>query len=90
MFKKAILFLAALSVLSASAYAEEKFTESGEVTFKYGGDIYICLLDKEGFRDFNLPGHKLSQSPCKLIQINTDLKKAGKVSFTFDNVILSF
>ena len=40
----------------------------------------------EEFRDFNIPGHELSQSPCKVTQMNTALKKAGKVSFTFDNI----
>ena len=86
MFKKAMLFLGILIMVSSLAYAEEKFTVSGEVTFQYDGDIYICLLTNEEFRDFNIPGHELSQSPCKVIQMNTDLKKAGKVSFTFDNI----
>ena len=86
MFKKAILFLAVLLMVSSFAYAEEKFTVSGEVSFQYDGDIYICLLTMEEFRDFNIPRHKLSQSPCRVIQLNTDLKKARKVSFTFDNV----
>ena len=40
----------------------------------------------EEFRDFIIPGHKLSQSPCKVTQMNTALKKAGKVSFTFNNI----
>jgi hypothetical protein len=35
---------------SSFAYAEEKFTVSGEVTFQYDGNIY--LLTMEGFRDF--------------------------------------
>ena len=48
--------------------------------------IYICLLTVEEFRDFNIPRHELSESPCKVIQMNTALKKAGKVSFTFDNI----
>jgi len=39
--KKAILFLGILFMVSAFAYAEEKFTVSGEVTFQYDGDIYI-------------------------------------------------
>ena len=86
MVKKAMLFLGILIIVFVFAYAEEKFTVSGEVTFQYDGDIYICLLTMEGLRDFNIPGHKLSESPCKVIQMNTDLKKAGKVSFTFDNV----
>ena len=84
MFKKALLFFATLLVVSSFAYAEEKFTISGEVTFQYDGNI--CLLTVEEFRDFNTPRHKLSESPCKVIQMNTDLKKAGKVSFTFDNI----
>ena len=86
MVKKALLFLGVLLMVFAFAYAEEKFTVSGEVTFQYDGDIYICLLTMEGFRDFNIPRHKLSESPCKVIQMNIDLKKAGKVSFTFDNI----
>ena len=85
MFKKAMFFLASFLLASAFTYAEEKFTISGEVTFQYDGNIYICLLTMEGFRDFSLPGHELSQSPCKVIQMNTDLKKVGKVSFTFNN-----
>ena len=86
MFKRAILFLASFLLVFAFAYAEEKFTISGEVTFQYEGDIYICLLTSEGLRDFVIPGHRLSESPCKIIKLNSDLKKAGKVSFTFDNV----
>ncbi len=86
MFKKAMLFLESFLLASAFAYGEDKFTVSGEVTFQYDGDVYICLLTMEEFRDFNIPGHELSQSPCKVIQMNTDLKKVGKVSFTFDNI----
>jgi uncharacterized protein (DUF2141 family) len=86
MVKKAILLLGILLMASGFAYAEEKFTVSGEVTFQHDGNIYICLLTMEEFRDFNISGHKLSESPCKVIHMNTALKKAGKVSFTFNNV----
>ena len=86
MLKKTMLFLASFLLASAFTYAEEKFTISGEVTFQHDGNIYICLLTMEEFRDFYRPRHTLSQSPCKVIQMNTDLKKAGKVSFTFDNI----
>ena len=86
MFKKSMLFLGILLMASGFAYAEEKYTISGEVTFQYDGNIYICLLTMEGFQDFHRPRHELSQSPCKVIQMNTALKKAGKVSFTFDNI----
>jgi hypothetical protein len=88
MLKKAILFLGFLFMASALAYAEEKYTISGEVTiqYDYDGKIYICLLTMEELRVLFIPGHKLSESPCKIIHMNTDLKKTGKVSFTFDNV----
>ena len=86
MFKKALLFLISFFLVSAFAYAEEKFTVSGEVTFQYDGDIYICLLTSEEFKNFLTPQHKLSESPCKVIHMNSDLKKAGKISFTFDNI----
>ena len=87
MIKKAMLFLGVLLMASGFAYAEEQCTISGEVSFQYDGSIYICLLTKEEFRDFNRPRHKLSESPCKAVEMNADLKKAGKVSFTFDNVL---
>ena len=86
MFKKAMFFLASLLLASAFAYAEDKYSISGEVTFQHDGNIYICLLTKEGFRDFNRPAHKLSKSTCKVVEMNANLKKAGKVSFTFDNI----
>ena len=86
MGKKSMLLLWILFMVFAFAYAEEKFTVSGEVTFQYDGDIYICLLTMEEFQDFHSPRHELSQSPCKVIHMNADLKKAGKVSFTFDNI----
>ena len=86
MVKKAMVLLGILLMVSAFAYAEDKFTISGEVTFQNDGNIYICLLTKEEFRDIIVPRRELSQSPCKVIHMNTDLKKAGKVSFTFDNV----
>ena len=86
MFRKLMLFLAALSMVSALAYAEDKYSISGEVTFQHDGNIYICLLTKEGFRDFNRPGHELSKSTCKVVEMNANLKKAGKISFAFDNI----
>jgi len=76
-----MLFLGIVLMVSSFAYAQEKFTISGEVTFQNDGNIY--LLTKEEFRDFTIPRHQLSQSLCKVLQMNTDLKKAGKVSFTF-------
>ena len=86
MFKKAMFCLASFMLVSTFAYAEEKFTVSGEVGFQYDGDVYICLLTMEEFRDVNIPGHELSKSPCKVIQMNTDLKKAGRIPFSFDNI----
>ena len=75
-------------LLFCVAYARENYTISGEVAFQYDGDIYICLYDKEVWRDFQTPGQELSLSQCKVIKMNADLKKAGKVSFTFDRVLL--
>jgi len=86
MVKKLVLFLVILTLVPALTYAQGKFTVSGEVTFQYDGDIYVCILTMGEFQDFNKPRHELSQSPCKTIHMNTDIKKAGKVSFTFNNV----
>ena len=48
MFKKAMFFLGVLLMASAFAYAEDKFTVSGEVTFpKRKGEILINLRAKK-------------------------------------------
>ena len=86
MAKKAILFFGFFLMVSSFAYAEKKYTISGEVTFQYDGNIYICLFTHEKLRDFVRPHHSLSKSICKVVKMNADLKKAGKVSLTFDNI----
>ena len=86
MFKKLVPLFIGLCLLFSVAFAEESYTLSGEVTFQYDGDIYICLLNMEGWRDFQTPRHELSQLKCKVIKMNTDLRGAGKVSFKFDSV----
>ena len=86
MFKNAMLFLAVLLLVSGFAYAEEKFTVSGEVTFQYDGDIYICLFTEEELHKFLLRNHELSPSECKVVRMNANLKRAGKVSFKFESI----
>lgn len=86
MFKKLVPLFVGLALLFSVAFAEENYKLSGEVTFSYNGDIYICLLNMEGWRDFQTPRHELSQLKCKVIKMNADLRGAGKVSFKFDSV----
>jgi hypothetical protein len=86
MLKKLLPLFFGIGLLYSVAFAEENYTLSGDVTFREDGDIYICLLTKEGFRDFQTPGHELTPQKCKVIKMNADLKGAGKVSFKFDSV----
>ena len=86
MFKKLVFLCISFGLLLSVAYAGGSYTLSGNVTFQYEGNIYICPLTMEEFRDFTTPQHKLSESPCKIVQMNPNLKKAGKVSFRFENV----
>ncbi len=76
--------IATMIVFVSAAYAGENYTISGDVTFQYDGDIYIYLFTKEGFRDFTSNFELLPSPQCKFIRMNTDIKKAGKVSFRFD------
>jgi len=86
MFKKLVPLFICLGLLFSVAFAEENYTILGEVTFGEDGDIYICLLTKEGFRDFQTPGQELTPEKCNVIKMNADLKGAGKVFFKFDSV----
>ena len=86
MFRKLVPLFVGFALLFSVALAEENYTLSGEVTFRKNGDVYICLLNMEGWRDFHTPRHELSQLKCKFIKMNADLSGAGKVSFKFDSV----
>ena len=86
MFKKFVLLFIGLGLLLSVASAEENYTLSGEVTFFKDGDIYICLLNMDGWRDFQTPGHELTSQECKVIKMDADMKEAGKVSFKFEGV----
>jgi uncharacterized protein (DUF2141 family) len=68
------------------ADAGKNYTVSGDVTFRYDGDIYIYLFTKEGFRDFTSKFELLPSPRCKIIKMNTNIEKAGRVSFRFDGV----
>ena len=86
MLKKILALFFGIGLLYSIAFAEENYTLSGEVNFSENGDIYICLLNMEGFRDFQTPKYELTQGKCKVIKMNADLRGAGKVSFNFDSV----
>ena len=80
-----LVFFCASSV-QREAKSGENWTISGDVTFQYDVDIYIFLFTKEELREFVLKNHELSRSKGKVIRMNADLKKAGKVSFKFESI----
>jgi len=84
MVKKAILLLGILFMVFAFAYAEEKYSLSGQVTFSGDENIYISIYTIENFPNFkkSLPSPPFSQK----ITPNPEQIKAGKVSFTFSKV----
>lgn len=86
MLKKALLVAPFFLFALTSAHGQETFTISGEVSFQYDGNIYMCLLNHDGYRDFVVPGRVLSSQECKVIQIKEELKKSGTAPFSFDHV----
>jgi uncharacterized protein (DUF2141 family) len=84
MLKKAVLFLGVLFMVSAFAYAEDKYSIAGHVTFSRHENIYISLYTLEEFANFkkSLPSPPFSQK----IKPNPEQRKAGRVSFTFSGV----
>ena len=85
MFKRSITLFINVFLLLSFAYAEENYTISGDVSFQYDGDIYVCLCTKEEYRELT-QDYKLSRPQCKLVRMNTELKKARKVLFSFDGI----
>jgi len=84
MFKGLIALLVTLCLLMGVSYAGEDFTISGDLTFQYDGDIYVCLLTMEAFQVIR----ERNPSPpyLKIIKLDADLKKAGRVSFEFEKI----
>ena len=81
-----IVIVVTAFILVSVAYGEDNFTLSGDVNFKYNGDIYICLFNLEKYAEFQKPGYNLSQPECQHTKMSAELKKAEKVSFRFESI----
>ena len=83
MFKKAMLFLGVLLMASAFAYAEDKFTVSGEVTFpKRKGEIHVKLKTQGEYEI----GKQVPEDRRIIIKLSAQQLKSKKASFEFVNV----
>jgi uncharacterized protein (DUF2141 family) len=84
MVKKAMFFLGILFMVLTFAYAEEKCSISGQVTFSGHENIYVSIYTMEEFANFkkSLPPPLFSQK----IMPNPEQIKAGIASFTFPGV----
>jgi uncharacterized protein (DUF2141 family) len=84
MVKKAVLLLGILFMMAVFAYAEEKFTITGQVIFSGQEDIYLGIYTIENF-----PQYKKTLPPepfIKKIKPSPEQIKAGRLSFTFSEV----
>ena len=84
MLKKMSALFLSFWFIAVIGHAEEKFSLSGEVSFRKVADVYICLFTKEDIQ--YLTETEFSPPKCKAIKMNADLKEAGKVSFKFDSI----
>ena len=84
MSKTLMILLGIVLVISASAYAAENYSLSGQVSFSGQDDIYLCLYTIENF-----PQYKKTLPPepfFKKIKPNPEQIQAGRLSFTFSGV----
>ena len=84
MVKKTMFFLGILLMVSSSAYGQEKFTVSGEISFQeQGGEIYVWLKTQEEL------GRRAEPAPAErslMIKPGPQQLKAKKVPFKFVDV----
>jgi len=84
MVKKAMLLVGILFMVLSFAYAEEKCSISGQVTFSGHENIYISIYTIENFPNFK---KSLPSSPFfKKITPNPKQIKAGRSSFKFSGI----
>lgn len=86
MYYKFLIMVICFGLFFNVAHAEETYTITGEISFKYDGDIYIRICTMEEWVEFLKPNYELSVPPWKMIKMNSELKKAGKVSFKLDSI----
>jgi hypothetical protein len=67
-------------------YAEERYTITGDISFRYDGDIYVRLCAMEEWSEFLRPNYELSAPPWKIIKLNSETKKTGNVSFKLNRI----
>jgi hypothetical protein len=80
-----VLVTAGLIVLVTSAWAEEKYTVSGAVTFPEGEVVFVSLYTPERFKDFGnkpLPPEPYTQ----VIELTPEQKRAGRAEFLFKDI----
>lgn len=85
MHYKLLMMVICFGLFFNVAHAEEAYTITGEISFKYDGDIYIRICTMEEWAEFLKPNYVLSVPPWKTITINSETKKTGKVSFRLDS-----
>jgi uncharacterized protein (DUF2141 family) len=68
------------------AFGEEAYTITGEVSFQYDGDIYICICTQDKWAEFLRPDHELSKSTCQIIKMNDKIQKAKIALFQLSNI----
>jgi len=83
MVKKAMLFSGVLLMASAFAYAEDKFTVAGEVTFtKRKGELHVKLKTQAEYEK----GKQVPEDRRMIIKLSAQQLKSKKASFEFVNV----
>jgi len=83
MIKKAMFLFGVLLMASAFAYAEEKFSVSGEVYFQHDSDIYMNLVTRETFLNRLKP---LPPPFGMCIKLTPEQRKAKRVPFEFEGI----
>jgi len=86
MYYKLLMVVICFGLFVNVAHAEETYTITGEISFKYDGGLYIRICTMAEWVEFLKPNYELSLPPWKMIKMNSETKKAKKVSFKLDSI----
>jgi hypothetical protein len=83
---KVLGLIIAIFLFWGNVFGQETYSITGDISYRYDADIYVRVCTMEEWAEFLRPNYELSVPPWKIIKLNSETNKSGKVSFKLDSI----